>query len=210
MVMTRAYEDGAIEYSMENLGTAFDYSVNGLGIEGQEFLDLFVSTGIATEFGNGNPRFVTGMSGQDLADRVYEISGKRTKKIEGDFNGDYTPEYWCGWILAYYQWVSCLPFKKILLVINFQMLMDLYGVLHEADVTKAESIFDDIVRSESFLARMRKSRGMSQSQLAKASGVSLRSIQLYEQKKNDINKAQYNNLKAISKALYCEIEDILE
>jgi DNA-binding Xre family transcriptional regulator len=208
--MMRAYDENAIEYAMENLGTALDYSVNGIGIDGQEFLDLFVSTGIATEFGNGNPRFVTGMSGQDLADRVYEISGKRTKKIEGDYNGDYTPEYWCGWILAYYQWVSCLPFKKILLVINFQMLMDLYGVLHEADVTKAESIFDDIVRSESFLARMRKSRGMSQSQLAKASGVSLRSIQLYEQKKNDINKAQYNNLKAIAKVLYCEIEDILE
>ena len=205
-----AYDDSIIEYAMDNLGTALDYSVNGLEIEGQEFIDLFVSTGVATEFGNGNPRYVTGMSGREIADVVYEICGKSTLKIDGEYHGDYSAEYWCGWILAYYQWFSGVPFKKILLVIDFQTLMNLYGVLHEADITKAASVLEDLVRAESFLARMRKLRGMSQSQLAKTSGVSLRSIQLYEQKKNDIGRAQYNNLQAISKALYCGIEDILE
>ncbi len=206
----RAYDDSIVGYAMENLGAALDYSVNGLGIEGQEFLNLFLSTGVAAEFGNGNPRYVTGMSGRQMADSVYRICGKSTIKIDGEYHGDYTAEYWCGWIIAYYQWFSGISFKKIFLAIDFQTLMDLYGVLHEADITKAASVIDGVVRAESFLARMRRNRKMSQSALAKASGVSLRSIQLYEQRKNDINRAQYNNLLALSKALYCNIEDILE
>ncbi len=210
MMMTHAYDESIVGYAMENLGTALDYSVNGLGIDGQEFLNLFLSTGVASEFGNGNPRYVTGRSGREMADDVFQICGKSTVKISGEYHGDYTAEYWCGWILAYYQWFSGISFKKIVPVVDFQRLMNLYGVLHEADITKAASIIDDILRSESFLARMRRSRKMSQSELAKASGVSLRSIQLYEQRKNDINKAQYNNLKAISKSLRCNIEDILE
>ena len=52
--------------------------------------------------------------------------------------------------------------------------------------------------------------GLSQNELAKASGVSLRSIQMYEQKQNDINKAQYNRLCAIAQALRCKINDIVE
>jgi transcriptional regulator with XRE-family HTH domain len=53
-------------------------------------------------------------------------------------------------------------------------------------------------------------KGLSQSQLAKASGLSVRSIQLFEQRKSNINNAQYNHLSAITKILGCEIEDLLE
>ena len=51
---------------------------------------------------------------------------------------------------------------------------------------------------------------LSQSQLAKASGVSIRSIQLFEQRKSNINNAQYNHLSAIAKVLCCEVEDLME
>ncbi len=208
--MTCAYDKSTVEYAMDNLGTALDYSVNGLGINGQEFLDLFVSTGVATEFGNGNPRYVTGMSGRTMADEIFQMCGRPTAKIHGDYHGDYTAEYWCGFVLAYYQCVSGRSFKKIFLAVNFQTLIDLYGVLHEADISKVASVIDSMVSSESFLSRIRKTRNMTQRDLATVSGVSLRSIQMYEQKKNDINKAQYNNLKAIAKALYCKIDDIVE
>ena len=91
-------------------------------------------------------------------------------------------------------------------------MMDLYGVLHEADPSKAVSVFDDIMKEsgETNLARLRKNNGLSQSQLAKAANISVRSIQLYEQKQTDINNAQHNHLKALSKALGCEIDDLLE
>ena len=208
--MTHAYDEGTVEYAMDNLGAALDYSVHSLKLDGQEFLNLFVISEIANEFANGNPKYTTGMSGRDLADEVYAKCGKQVAIIEKEVNGDYSPEYWCGWILAYYQWETGISFKKILSVLTFDMLMRSYGVLHEADVSKAVDVFNGVVRSETFLARMRKKRGFSQSALAKAAGVSIRSIQLYEQRKNDINNAQYNNLKNIAAVLHCKIEDVLE
>lgn len=84
--------------------------------------------------------------------------------------------------------------------------------MHEADPSKAVLSFNAIMDrdSETNLAHFRKQRGYSQSQLAKAAAISLRSIQLYEQRQNDINNAQYNNLSALAKALSCSVEDLLE
>lgn len=59
------------------------------------------------------------------------------------------------------------------------------------------------------LKAKREECGMSQSQLAKASGVNLRNIKAYEQGENDINKAQVRIVKALADALDCDIEDIL-
>ena len=208
--MIPAYDKNIVEYAMDNLGCAMDYAVNILHLDGQEFLNLFASTGVAKEFGAGNFKYVTGMTGVDLTEEVLSIAGKGYRKTNEEISGDYSPEYWCGWILAYYQWETGISFKKILSVLTFDMLMRSFGVLHEADVSKAVDVFNWVVRSETFLARMRKKRGYSQSALAKAAGVSIRSIQLYEQRKNDINNAQYNNLKNIAAVLHCKIEDVLE
>ena len=51
---------------------------------------------------------------------------------------------------------------------------------------------------------------LTQSELAKKSGVSLRSIQMYEQRKNDIDKAQGHTLYKLSVALGCDMGDLLE
>ena len=47
-------------------------------------------------------------------------------------------------------------------------------------------------------------------ELAKKSGVSLRSIQMYEQRKNDIDKAQVHTLYKLDATLSCGIGDLLE
>lgn len=49
-----------------------------------------------------------------------------------------------------------------------------------------------------------------QQQLSEASGVTLRMIQLYEQRQNDINKARVDVVVSLAHALGCEVEDILE
>lgn len=43
-----------------------------------------------------------------------------------------------------------------------------------------------------------------------ASGVTLRMIQLYEQRQNDISKAQVNVVISLANALGCRVEDLLE
>ena len=60
------------------------------------------------------------------------------------------------------------------------------------------------------LKQMRENRGLSQSELAEKSGVKLRSIQMYEQRVNDIDKAQSQTLFKLSRVLGCKIEDLLE
>ncbi len=60
------------------------------------------------------------------------------------------------------------------------------------------------------LKRIRTSYGCTQAGLAKDSGVSLRSIQMYEQRKKDIHKASAEALYRISKVLGCTVEDLLE
>ena len=59
------------------------------------------------------------------------------------------------------------------------------------------------------LKRIREANNLSQSQLAERSGVTLRSIQVYEQNHRDINKSQAIVLYKLSKALGCKIEDLL-
>lgn len=208
--MIHAYSEDLLEYAMDNLGTAIDYAVNYLGFNGQEFITFFVMSGVAKEFANGNPRYVTGMSGRSMSEEVYRLCGKQFPQNNKDYNGDYTPEYWCGWILAYYQWHSSISFDKIAKALTYDQILNVYSVLHEADPSKAVEVFDKVVRAESFLARARKKRKMTQAELAQKSGVSLRSIQLYEQRKNDINKAQYNHLQSIASVLHCSIEEIIE
>ncbi|MBR4496149.1 MAG: helix-turn-helix transcriptional regulator [Acholeplasmatales bacterium] len=57
---------------------------------------------------------------------------------------------------------------------------------------------------------IRQAKGLSQSELANLAKVDIRSIQMYEQKRNDINKAQAETLLKLSKVLGCNIEDLME
>ena len=210
--MIRAYDEMYLDDAMECLGAAVEYAVLLRNMDGQEFLDLFVASGVADEFGRGNVKYISGTSGIELARHVLRICGMDVSEHTDPLHIDYPPEYWCGWILAYYQWHSGKSFAAICRQIKFTMLMDVYGVLHEADPSKAVDVFDQIMarKEETNLAYYRKMKGLSQSQLAKASGVSVRSIQLFEQRKSNINNAQYNHLSAIAKVLGCEVEDLLE
>ena len=60
------------------------------------------------------------------------------------------------------------------------------------------------------LKEKRMQRKLSQSQLAKASGVSLRMLQKYEQGDRDLNKAQAETVYKLAKALNCKIEELID
>ena len=56
----------------------------------------------------------------------------------------------------------------------------------------------------------RKLLGLSQRELAEASGVNIRTIQQYETGAKDINKASVKNVVAMARALHCDVEDLME
>ena len=66
------------------------------------------------------------------------------------------------------------------------------------------------VSGETNLKKMRIKNGLSQSDLAKTSGVPLRTIQQYEQRQKDINHARAEYIVMLSSALNCDPRHILE
>ena len=55
----------------------------------------------------------------------------------------------------------------------------------------------------------REDKGMTQAELAKKSGVSLRQIQAFEMGYRDINKASVLTVLRLSEALECDVYEIL-
>ena len=89
----------------------------------------------------------------------------------------------------------------------------MYYTLHEADITKFAGLMDARMReffTDTNLKRIRTAYGCTQAELAKRSQVSLRSIQMYEQRNKDINKASAETVLRLSRVLGCTMEDLLE
>lgn len=213
--MIHAYSELYLDDAMQNLGDMLDYALVDCGYTPETFFTWFISCGISEKIENGNPKYIAGMSGVELAREVVFLttgSYLTKERVVKDFAG---LEYWAGWILAYYQWYSNLKFSDMAENgLPLSRVLDLY-ILHEADPSKFVDTANEIIaRHKSMkppkLAAIRKARGFTQRELAQESGVSLRMIQLYEQRQNDINKVQAGTLLALSKALHCRMEDLTE
>ncbi len=63
---------------------------------------------------------------------------------------------------------------------------------------------------ETKLAMIRKMRGFSQSKLAKEAGVSIRVIQLAEQRQRSVDNMSGHSLWRLATALECPMESLLE
>jgi len=211
--MMRAYKETYLNNASKNLGSMLDYGVNDCDFEGGTLLHMFIASGLAQQFERGNPKVIAGMSGVELAlETIEHTTGE--KPIVMPSERDYrTPEYWVGWVLAQYQWYTAMGFSAILRFLSFTDIWRMYPTLHEADITKFYAAAEEI-RKDKFpqtnLKHLRNAAGLSQAQLAKGAGVSLRSIQMYEQRNKDINKAQAVTLAKIARYIGCDIEDLLE
>lgn len=206
--MIRAYPEIYLDGAMRRVGEMFDYAVNDCGISGDVFITRFICSDICEAMERGEPACIAGKSGVEIA---MEILGRDAPEPEEAF--DRTPAYWCGWISAYYQWWSGREYKMLFRAVPFTDLMRLYPALHEADAGKAAEELDIRIQNhfpETNLKRLRRAYGCSQGQLAKRSGVSLRSIQMYEQRNKDINKAHAETCLRLAKTLGCRMEDLIE
>lgn len=210
--MIRGYDEIYLDDAMKNLGEAFDYVANVCGKKLDEFMTLFVAGGISEKFEKGNPRYLTGISGTQLVLEVYERSGIHDIRCDIQISYDYTPEYWGGWILAYYQWWSGHSFRDIHNSIDMKELMKLYPTLHESSEEKcldSLTIVYNRKHNGSVIQEQRKRCGLSQRELAERSGVNLRTLQQYELETKNIHKAAVDTVMALANTLGCSIETIL-
>jgi len=212
----RAYDEIYLDDAMNNLGDMLDYAVNDCGYNGDEFFTYFIFSGVASSFEIGNPKYVAGLSGPEIASEVIYRTYRTRLSTPVSEGYDKTAEYWAGWALAYYQWHSSRRFADMRRNgLTIERMLELYPTLHEADISKFIAVADHIINTNYAsgpvnLQRIRKENGLTQKALAEKSGVSLRMIQLYEQRKKEINKAQAISVSRLARALYCDIADLLE
>lgn len=212
-MMTRAYQEIYLGRAQSVLGEAFDYAVNTCGLSGNDFIKMMVVSSVSRRIENGEPACLVGKSGIELAREVVAETTGREPLAAPQEHFERSREYWIGWAVSYYQWRSDRRFGDIFKVFSFEDLQRMYETLHEADITKFADIADERMReyfSETNLRRIRAAYGCTQAELAERSGVSLRSIQLYEQRNKDINKASAETMYRLAKTLGCSMEDLIE
>ena len=208
-----AYPETLLPNARSQLADAADYAVVDLGVPIDEFFSLFAASDWARRIERGDRSTVLGISGIELAQNVLaeKIGAREFKTARESLRR--TKAYWTGWILAYYQWKSNRTFREILRALPASTIEQMYGVYHEAPEERFAATADEILREkipETRLKRVRSAYGCSQSRLSEMSGVGLRSIQMYEQRRKDINKAEAESVLRLARALGCEIEDIME
>lgn len=211
--MIHAYDENYLSKAQIALAQMLRYAVEDMKYEPDPFFEMFLSTGIAKAFENGDARYTVGMSGIELADRVlFSATGKHCT-VSPVWSMEKSPVYWCGWALAYYQWHSAHTFRDIYSFIKPSEITAMYNPFHEMDIIQLVDALNQripAVDTTTNLARLRRLTGMSQRALAYAAGLSPRMIQHYEQRLKDINKAQGCTLEKLSLVLHCNITDLLE
>ena len=211
--MTHAYQEIYRSKAQATLGDAFDYAVNTCGMDGTTFTKLFCARTVSKRMENGEPAYIAGKSGTEIVLEVISETMGKSLSAEPHEHMGRSREYWIGWAAAYYQWHSGRKYSDIFKVIPFEDMQKMYYTLHEADITKFVEIADQLMKdhfTETNLKRIRTAYGCTQAELAKRSGVSLRSIQMYEQRNKDINKASVETVHSLAKVLGYTIEDLVE
>lgn len=218
-----------------------DYAVRDLRQDPAVFFDLFMSTGLADQFGRGDFRVIAGMSGVELAYKVLADSGITIDRVSYRYTAGRTKEYWAGWALASYQWESARPFHDIIGAMPVKNLIAVCDELRSREIreiseglswmdnlkvpdhmnedsyqefkSRIESAISESAEGSGNVTRLkalRQQNGLSQSRLAALSGIPVRTIQQYEQRQKDINKAAFESIIKLAAALSCEPYQLLE
>lgn len=217
-----AYAETYLMDAMENLGDMAHCATTLLQTPLEQFWPTFAASCVAREIAAGSPFAIEGRSGLELAVDVCEQGGipfdegdLRVRARGEDREGtaatpaleSLSPAYWCGWVLGYYQWQRDRSFAEIDRLLPIATVMGMYRTFHEESEERFCEAADEIIAARTDACGLKRQRlllGLSQSQLARRSGVGLRTIQQYEQGAKDIEKASFDRIERLAGALHCE------
>ena len=207
---THAYSQLYLSKASRAVGNMLHDAVLEFGMDGADFLERFIQSGIAEQIENGNPKYLAGKSGLELLMEVMKKTTGSPYNAASVESYDRSDVYWVGWMLTHYQWYSGRTFRSILDTVPYKELIGFYGTLHEADIQKSYEVMDaHFAAGESRLKVVRKKCSLTQEALAKESGVPVTTIRAYERKSKDLNKAQADIIMRLAKAMQCEMTDLL-
>lgn len=211
--MIHAYDKTYLANAQKNLAQMLDYMVNQLHLSLENAWNVFLMSEICTRFEQGDCSVIAGMSGTELAHTILSQTCIPEPKPEHSCSYSRSPEYWTAWSLAYYQWATGLRFVDIEQAVSITNVYRLYNPYHEMDIQQFVDRMNQLYRTarpDTNLKSLRILAGLTQSMLAGEANVPLRTIQQYEQRQKDINKAQADTLLRLARVLNCQVEDLVE
>ena len=211
--MIHAYDRLYLEKARAALARMLDFAVHDLRYDIAVFFDLFLSSGVAALFEQGDVNTLVGKSGVELAYEVIERSGLTVERVRPGYAADRSEAYWTGWALAWYQWETGMPFAMIARCAPIGEIQAMYHPCCEMDLRQFADRMNERIHAakpETNLNLLRRQNGLSQRQLAELSGVPLRTIQQYEQRQKNINHAQAEYLARMARVLNCDTAQLYE
>ncbi len=203
--MVHAYDKIYLPVEQRKLGGMFQMAVMEEHMDIDEFMEKFISCGMARAFEIANPIYVLGKSVYELMEIVLQ-----RKPAGGERPHVATPAYWVGWVLAYAQWHLNRTFKDITDKFPCSKLELCYFPYHEMDISRSLDLIKEKISYMHPLKAYRKKMRYTQEELARYSDVPVRNIRAYEQGTVDISTAQGKTLYRLAKALYCNMEDLIK
>ena len=208
--MIHAYDKNYLSKAQNNLASMLDFAVYDLEENLSYFYLKFLQSKICSQFERGESTVIAGKSGVELA---LDIIGDETLASKYRPAANRTPEYWCGWALAYFQWQTNFGFKEINNYISISEILVMYSPYHEMDISQFCDKMIELYNKRKHntnLKALRLDAGLSQSELAEISDIPVRTIQQYEQKQKNINAAKAETVVKLAKALNCTVEALME
>lgn len=135
--MKSSYDEIYLADVQKNLGFFFQFMLCNMKFSPEDVQKKFLESIIPYQIEIGNPDFLCGKSGLELA-KICLKNTDISSQILGSLSEPYYPqaEYWSGYVLAYCQWKNAIPFSKILSNFSLELLLSSYNLLHEADISK--------------------------------------------------------------------------
>ena len=208
--MIHAYDKVYLSKAQNNLAAMLDFAVYDLKEDLTSFYQKFLRSSVCSQFESGEPAVIAGISGVELA---LQVVGDEKFASKYHPAVDRSPEYWCGWALAYFQWQTNLGFRDINALIPITEVLAMYSPYHEMDITQfCDKMLElyNTRKENTNLKNLRLNAGLSQGELADIADVPVRTIQQYEQNQKNINAAKAETVVKLAKALGTSVEKLME
>ena len=145
--MKSSYDEIYLSDVQKNLGFFFQFMLCNMKFSPEEVQKKFLESIIPYQIEIGNPDFLCGKSGLELAKICLEDSDV-SSQISESLSEPYYPqaEYWSGYVLAYCQWKNAISFSRILNNYSLELLLSSYNLMHEADISKINQLIMEKIR----------------------------------------------------------------
>ena len=222
-----AYNRNYLENVETNLGAMLDCGINTLEFGARDFYNMFLDSDMSDKINRGDAYSICTLGGVELAEYVVCFAMNNSKYIhvkkaaDPAFNqhlndaiiNTNTKEYWAGRVIAEYAWEKNMSYQELDSYISIEEIIGLYNDFKNADYLVINIKLDEMLAKVKTVAKVKARReliGFSQSDLASRSGIPLRTLQQYEQRRKNINNAKAIYLVNLASVLRCDVRDLME